>query len=256
MATNRGHYDVPASQRGFEKAAFVTKLEAPTSHPAKRVFEIAPVYKEESVLDIPSGDGAFAFQYATAARAVVALDWRDAMIKISLAEQERRGLQNVHFRRTDPRNLGTLPASSFDLVVCHQLRQFRDAAPILEQAKRLAKRAVVWAEPVGPADKNSRNFLDTLLEMRNGFRCRSLSEAMCVDVACQDGWILQERKAIRHLQNFDRWAAHLDRDERQGLYDDLTDDMEDNDADLFPHIAGRRLHFLERWLVLLLVRKS
>lgn len=250
----QGEYEVPASQRGLDAAVFATKRETPTRNPALRVVDVGAVYEQESVLDLPCGDGTFAVAYATRCRAVVALDSRKPLLDMAQSLVERRGLGNVHVRRIpDPGKL-PLPPGQFDLVVCHQLASFDEPVRILNEAKQQAKRMVVWAEPVGPENKNSRNFLDALLEQRNGYRARSLSESQVVEMGTQGGWVLQEREGLRHLQRFSEWAGHLPRDEQQALRDDLVDDMEPNDADLFPHFSGRELSFLERWLVLCLVR--
>ncbi len=251
---NQGEYEVPAGQRGRDAAVFATKRETPTRNPATRVVQIGAVYEQESVLDLPCGDGMFAVAYAAKCRAVVALDSRQPLLEMAQALIRKRELENVHVRRVgDPGDL-RLPPGQFDLVVCHHLGSFEDPEGILNEAKKQAKRMVVWAEPVGPENRNGRNFLDSLLEQRNGYPSHSLSESQAVALSAKGGWVLQERAALRHLRKFSDWAGHLARDEKDALRDDLVDDMEPNDADLFPHFSGRELSFLERWLVLCLVR--
>lgn len=96
------------------------------------------------VLDIACGPGGWVLDVATAYpdMEVTGIDISTKMIKYAQAQQEVRGLQNVHFQIMDALDLASIPDAAFDFVNARTIQAFMklsDWPGLVTQCKRITR---------------------------------------------------------------------------------------------------------------------
>jgi SAM-dependent methyltransferase len=109
---------------------------------AKKLFNGFQVSENPTVLDLGCGTGIATFVFFNAVEGrgnFYGIDLSDEMINVALANVERLGHHNVHFRKSDAEKLD-FPKSSFDLVYSNQMFHWiMDKEKMLREVFRVLK---------------------------------------------------------------------------------------------------------------------
>jgi ArsR family transcriptional regulator len=149
---DRERFATVRAQRSAAAQAFFAKLapqwdrlrslHAPEHAVEAAILEVVDEKPFRSVLDLGTGTGQILKLVAPRAQRAVGIDASHAMLSVARANMQAAGLNNVDLRQADLFAL-SLPRSSFDLVVLHQVLHY------LDDPQRAVKEAARMVAPSG-----------------------------------------------------------------------------------------------------------
>jgi len=183
------------------------------------------------VLDIATGAGFLALEFAKRADTVVGCDLTRNMLLKACEKRENSGLDNINFLLSD---VESLPFSdeSFDIVSCRfAFHHFPDPEKALREMKRVCKGRIVLVDGVSSEDHDKSGFHNRLEKLRDPSHVRIYSPGEMKTMFDDIGAITD----ITHRdipQDFDEWMKRAGTDEseakvieglmRQSVIDDGT----------------------------------
>jgi ubiquinone/menaquinone biosynthesis C-methylase UbiE len=136
------------------------------------------VTKNHRVLDVATGAGFLALEFAKNARAVIGCDLTRNMLMKAIEKQEISGLDNTGFLLSDVESL-PFPDKSFDIISCRfAFHHFPDPRKALTEMKRVCKKRMVIVDGVSSEERDKSLFHNRIEKLRDPSHVRiyALSE--------------------------------------------------------------------------------
>ncbi|NOZ77414.1 MAG: class I SAM-dependent methyltransferase [Euryarchaeota archaeon] len=130
---------------------------------------LSGVRDTDSVLDIATGGGFLALEFARHAREVTGVDLTPRMLERAELLKAGAGIDNVRFRTADVENL-PFPDGSFDIVSCRfAFHHFPDPEKAVSEMVRVAKAGarVVMVDGVAPEEEAKRELMNGIERLRD-----------------------------------------------------------------------------------------
>jgi ubiquinone/menaquinone biosynthesis C-methylase UbiE len=135
----------------------------------RTIVGLSGVKGTDSVLDIATGGGFLALEFARHAREVQGVDITPEMLERAELLKAGSGLQNLRFRTADVENL-PFPESSFDIVSCRfAFHHFPDPRRAVSEMARVVKEGgrVVMVDGIAPEDGAKRELMNEIERLRD-----------------------------------------------------------------------------------------
>jgi len=195
-----------------------------------RIVERSGVKKNHKVLDIATGSGFLALEFAKKGNFVVGCDITREMLIKAREKQKSSGLDNLDLLLSDVESL-PFPDQAFDIVSCRfAFHHFPILEKALREMKRVCRESIVLVDGVSSKDYEKSRFHNEIEKMRDPshVRINALSEIQKIffDIGA-------EIKDISHWdipQDFEEWMKRAGTDEvktgtiRHLMMESLADD--------------------------------
>src|SRR3972149_167978 len=142
------------------------------------VVKRSGVNQNHRVLDIATGAGFLALEFAKRAEMVIGCDITHNMLQKACEKQESSGLNNIGFLLSDVESL-PFPDKSFDIVSCRfAFHHFPDPIKARREMERVCKEKIVIVDGVSSEDYEKSQFHNRIEKIRDPSHVRiySLSE--------------------------------------------------------------------------------
>jgi len=218
-----------------------------------RIVERSGVTKNHRILDIATGSGFLAIEFAKKGNFVVGCDITREMLLKAREKQKSSGLDDLDLLLSDVESL-PFPDQAFDIVSCRfAFHHFPNPEKALREMKRVCRERIVLVDGVSSEDREKSRFHNEIEKMRDPSHVRinelSEIEKMFLDIGA-------EIKEISHWdipQDFDEWMKRAGTDEaKTGTIKRLmTESVVDDSTGLRVQLENGRLGFAYDTIILI-----
>lgn len=217
-----------------------------------RIVERSGVKKNHRILDIATGSGFLALEFAKKGNFVVGCDITREMLLHAREKEKTFGLNNLDILLSDVESL-PFPDQTFDIVSCRfAFHHFPNPEKALREMKRVCRDSIVLVDGVSSEDNEKSRFHNEIEKMRDPSHVRiyalSEIERMFIDIGV-------EIKDISHWdipQDFDEWMKRAGTDEAKtgAIIRLMTDSLADDGTGLRVRFENGRLGFAYDTIIL------
>jgi ubiquinone/menaquinone biosynthesis C-methylase UbiE len=218
-----------------------------------RIIERSGVKTNHRILDIATGSGFLALEYAKKGNFVVGCDITREMLLKAREKQKTFGLDDLDLLLSDVESLPFLD-QAFDIVSCRfAFHHFPNPEKALREMKRVCRESIVLVDGTSSEDCEKSSVHNEIEKMRDPshVRINSLSkiQKMFVDIGA-------EIKDISHWdipQDFEEWMKRAGTDEaKTGIIKRLmTESLVDDSTGLRVRLENGRLGFAYDTIILI-----
>jgi ubiquinone/menaquinone biosynthesis C-methylase UbiE len=178
-----------------------------------KIVEITGVKENQRVLDVATGSGFLALEFAKKTKNVTGCDITRNMLLHAREKQKNSGLDNIDFLLCDVESL-PFPDGAFDIVSCRfAFHHFPDPKKALLEMRRVSRQTMVLVDGVSSEDPEKSKFHNDIEKMRDAshVRINALSEIknMFEDI----GAVIKDISHWEIPQDFDEWIKRAGTDE-------------------------------------------
>ena len=218
-----------------------------------RIIERSNVKKNHMVLDIATGSGFLALEFAKKGNFVVGCDITREMLLHAREKEKTLGLDNLDLLLSDVESL-PFPDQAFDIVSCRfAFHHFPNPEKALREMKRVCRESIVLVDGVSSQDHEKSHFHNEIEKIRDPSHVciYALSEIqkMFIDIGA-------EIKDISHWdipQEFDEWMKRAGTDEArtETIRRLMTDSLADDSTGLRVRLENGKLGFAYDTIILI-----
>jgi ubiquinone/menaquinone biosynthesis C-methylase UbiE len=160
--------DLARRQFSRRAAAYSAGVFSDSRH-LRTIVGLSGVKGTDSVLDIATGGGFLALEFARHAGEVTGVDLTPEMLERAELLKAGTGLQNLRFRTADVENL-PFPDGTFDIVSCRfAFHHFPDPGRAVSEMARVVREGgrVVLVDGVSPEEKGKRDLMNHIERLRD-----------------------------------------------------------------------------------------
>ena len=176
------------------------------------IVDLVEPKKSDRVLDVATGNGFLAFEFAERVSVVTGCDMTEEMLKIAEGTRADRGLENVTFRMMDVESLG-FGDRSFDIVSCRfAFHHFTDPTKAITEIARVCKDRgrIVLVDGLSSEDAQKSEYHNVIERIRDPSHVRLYSQSELVRLLEDAGLeIIHERNWDADFY-FDEWMGIAD----------------------------------------------
>jgi ubiquinone/menaquinone biosynthesis C-methylase UbiE len=225
------------------------------------VVKRSEVKKDQRVLDIATGAGFLALEFAKKADTVIGCDLTRNMLLKACEKEKTLGLQNSGFLLSDVEAL-PFPDDSFDIVSCRfAFHHFPDPRKALLEMKRVCRDTLVLVDGVSSEDMDKSIFHNSIEKMRDPSHVRIYALSDIEKMFNEAGADITDITHWEIPQDFEEWMKRAGTQEKQKKIIEqlMLQSLEDDRTELQVKLKDGRLSFTYDTVILiatLLSRKS
>ncbi|MGB8218378.1 MAG: methyltransferase domain-containing protein [Candidatus Methanoperedens sp.] len=211
------------------------------------------VTKNHRVLDVATGAGFLALEFAKNARTVLGCDITRNMLMKAIEKQEISGLDNTEFLLSGVESL-PFPDESFDIVSCRfAFHHFPDPGKALAEMKRVCKNRMIIVDGVSSEDRDKSLFHNRIEKLRDPSHVRIYALREMEKMVKDSGAVIS---ALTHRdipQDFDEWISRAGTDAKtlKIIEDLMRQSMNDDSTGLRAKLENGRLGFTYDTVILI-----
>ncbi len=225
------------------------------------VVKRSGVRKDQRVLDIATGAGFLALEFAKKADTVIGCDLTRNMLLKACEKEKTSGLKNSGFLLSDVEAL-PFPDESFDIVSCRfAFHHFPDPHKALLEMKRVCRDRIVFVDGVSSEDIDKSIFHNRIEKMRDPSHVRIYALSEIEKMFNEAGADITDITHWEIPQDFEEWMKRAGtQEEQKSIIEQLMLQSLDGDrTELQVKLEDGRLGFTYDTVILiatLLSRKS
>lgn len=179
------------------------------------VVKRSGVRKDQRVLDIATGAGFLALEFAKKADTVIGCDLTRNMLLKACEKEKTLGLQNSGFLLSDVEAL-PFPDESFDIVSCRfAFHHFPDPHKALLEMKRVCRDRIVFVDGVSSEDIDKSIFHNRIEKMRDPSHVRIYALSEIEKMFNEAGANITDITHWEIPQDFEEWMKRAGTQEKQ-----------------------------------------
>ncbi|MDP3104907.1 MAG: methyltransferase domain-containing protein [Candidatus Methanoperedens sp.] len=179
------------------------------------VVKRSGVEKNHRVLDIATGAGFLALEFAKSADTVIGCDLTRNMLLKAREKEKTSGMKNTGFLLSDVESL-PFPDNSFDIVSCRfAFHHFPDPEKALFEMKRVCRDRLVLVDGVSSEDMEKSLFHNRIEKMRDPSHVRIYAKSEIEEMFNEAGADITDITHWEIPQDFEEWMKRAGTDERQ-----------------------------------------
>ncbi len=217
------------------------------------VVKRSRVNQKHCVLDIATGAGFLALEFAKRAGLVIGCDLTHNMLKKACEKQESSGLDNIGFLLSDVESL-PFPDKSFDIVSCRfAFHHFPDPMIALREMERVCKEKIVIVDGVSSEDREKSQFHNRIEKIRDPSHVRIYALSEIKTMMYTIGAIITDVEHWDITQDFGDWIrrAGTDMDKTRLIKGLMEQSIEVDTTGLQVRKKDRRLEFMYDTVILI-----
>ncbi|MCZ7399652.1 MAG: methyltransferase domain-containing protein [Candidatus Methanoperedens sp.] len=173
------------------------------------------VAKNHRVLDVATGAGFLALEFAKNAQTVIGCDITRNMLMKAIEKQEISGLDNTGFLLSDVESL-PFPDESFDIVSCRfAFHHFPDPRKALLEIKRVCKKRIIIIDGVSSEDRDKSLFHNHIEKLRDPSHVRIYALHEMKNMVKDTGAVISDLTHRDIPQDFGDWISRAGTDAKQ-----------------------------------------
>lgn len=177
-----------------------------------KIVEITGIKENQSVLDVATGSGFLALEFAKKTKNVTGCDITRNMLLHAREKQKDPG-PNVDFLLCDVESL-PFPDGTFDIVSCRfAFHHFPDPGKALLEMRRVCRKSIVLVDGVSPEDPEKSKFHNEIEKMRDPSHVRINSLSEIKKMFEETGTVIKDISHWEIPQDFDEWIRRAGTDE-------------------------------------------
>ncbi len=194
------------------------------------VVKRSGVEKNHRVLDIATGAGFLALEFAKSADTVIGCDLTRNMLLKAREKEKTSGLENTGFLLSDVESL-PFPDNSFDIVSCRfAFHHFPDPEKALLEMRRVCRDRLVLVDDVSSEDVEKSLFHNRIEKVRDPSHVRIYTLSEIEEMFYEAGAEITNITHREIPQDFEEWMKRAGTDERQTkIIKDLMVQSQDGD---------------------------
>jgi ubiquinone/menaquinone biosynthesis C-methylase UbiE len=211
------------------------------------------VTKNHRVLDVATGAGFLALEFAKNARAVIGCDLTRNMLMKAIEKQEISGLDNTGFLLSDVESL-PFPDKSFDIISCRfAFHHFPDPRKALTEMKRVCKKRMVIVDGVSSEERDKSLFHNRIEKLRDPSHVRIYALSEMKNMVEDTGVVISGLTHRDIPQGFGDWMNRAGTDEKQAKVIEglMRQSMNDDSTGLRVKLENGRLGFTYDTVILI-----
>ena len=178
-----------------------------------KIVKKSGVARHQRVLDIATGTGFLALEFAKTAGAVIGSDLTRNMLAYAIEKQKSSGLSNIGFLLSDVESL-PFPDNSFDVVSCRfAFHHFPDPIRALLEIKRVCRDSFVLIDGVSSEDLEKSQLHNRIEKLRDPSHVRIYTLSEINKMFHDLDFIIEEIEHWDIRQEFDDWIKRAGTDE-------------------------------------------
>ena len=173
------------------------------------------VEKNHQVLDIATGAGFLALEFARYADTVIGCDLTRNMLLHAVEKQKKSGLENTAFLLSDVESL-PFHDKFFDIVSCRfAFHHFPDPVNALREMKRVCNGSIVLIDGVSSEDREKSLFHNSIEKLRDPSHVRIYSLSEMKNMLKDIGAVVVDIEHWDIPQDFDEWVKRAGTGEKE-----------------------------------------
>jgi len=217
------------------------------------VVKRSEIKKDQKVLDIATGAGFLALEFAKKADTVIGCDLTRNMLLKACEKEKTLGLENTGFLLSDVESL-PFPDNSFDIVSCRfAFHHFPDPQKALIEMKRVCKGRLVLVDGVSSEDVDKSIFHNRIEKMRDPSHVRIYALSEIEEMFNETGADITDITHWEIPQDFEEWMNRAGTQEKKKkIIEQLMLQSLDGDrTDLHVKLEDGRLGFTYDTVILI-----
>ncbi|TRZ89148.1 MAG: methyltransferase domain-containing protein [Methanosarcinales archaeon] len=217
------------------------------------VVKRSEIKKDQKVLDIATGAGFLALEFAKKADTVIGCDLTRNMLLKACEKEKTLGLENTGFLLSDVESL-PFPDNSFDIVSCRfAFHHFPDPQKALIEMKRVCKGRLVLVDGVSSEDIEKSIFHNHIEKMRDPSHVRIYALSEIEEMFNETGADITDITHWEIPQDFEEWMNRAGTQEKKKkIIEQLMLQSLDGDrTDLHVKLEDGRLGFTYDTVILI-----
>ncbi|MCZ7381701.1 MAG: methyltransferase domain-containing protein [Candidatus Methanoperedens sp.] len=211
------------------------------------------VTKDYRVLDVATGAGFLALEFAKKAQTVIGCDLTRNMLMKAIEKQEISGLGNTGFLLSDVESL-PFPDESFDIVSCRfAFHHFPDPGKALAEMKRVCKKRMIIVDGVSSEDRDKSLFHNHIEKLRDPSHVRIYALGEMKNMVKDTGAVISGLTHRDILQDFEDWMSRAGTEAKQAkvIEDLMRGSVNDDGTGLRVKLENGRLGFTYDTVILI-----
>jgi len=195
-----------------------------------KIVERSGVKEIHRVLDIATGSGFLALEFAKRSSNVIGCDITREMLLHAKEKQINSGVTNIDFLLSDVESI-PFPDASFDIVSCRfAFHHFPNPEKALLEMKRVCRGRIVLVDGVSSQDHKKSSFHNEIEKMRDPSHVRIQPLIEIKKMFEDTGAVIKDISHWNIPQDFDEWITRAGtedvkaREIRRLMMESLTDD--------------------------------
>lgn len=173
-----------------------------------RLLELAEAEANWRVLDVATGGGHTALNFAAQVKEVIASDFTKGMLQAAQQFIEDQEVKNVKFCGADAEIL-PFAANSFDMVTCRvAAHHFPDIYSFVQEAYRVLKMdgVLLVHDHVVSENKQIADYVNAYEKLRDPAHARALPETEWRGLYLDAGFTIEHVEQFTFIHDIERWA--------------------------------------------------
>lgn len=211
------------------------------------------VKKTHHVLDIATGSGFLALEYAKTGAKVIGSDITRNLLVYALERQKNLGISNTGFLLSDVESL-PFPERTFDIVSCRfAFHHFPDPRKALAEMKRVCKGRIVLVDGTSSEDHTKSRLHNRIEKVRDTSHVRIYSLSELKEMFNDLGAVITDLVHWDILMDFDDWMkrAGTDANKTSNIKHLMTSSAADDGTGLRVKIEDSMLRFTYDTVILI-----
>lgn len=239
-------------RRAFTKQAesYATNPTIADSEWIGRLVDVSGAHPDASVLEVGTGPGHVAFEFAEQCGEVVGLDLTGAPLRIAQEKMRKCDVDNLTFIQGDAENV-PFADRSFDIVCCRlALHHVENSGRILHEMARVCRpNGYVVVEDLTVSEHPSRaEYQNQFERLRDTSHVRALPISELLGLFTRTGLEVELVETNELQRNIDEWLAIAETPENRAeeVRKMISKDAEEDLSGTQPFWQNETLHFVHR----------
>ena len=217
------------------------------------IVKSSGVTRNHRVLDVATGAGFLALEFAKNAKIVIGCDITRNMLMKAIEKQGISGLDNTGFLLSDVESL-PFPDESFDIVSCRfAFHHFPDPGKALAEMKRVCRKRIIIVDGVSSEDRDKSLFHNHIEKLRDPSHVRIYALPEMKNMVKDAGAVISDLSHRDIPQDFEDWINRAGTDGKTAkvIEDLMMQSMNGDSTGLRVKLENGRLGFTYDTVILI-----
>ncbi|WP_330633319.1 class I SAM-dependent methyltransferase [Halocatena halophila] len=254
MSEPSDHKDVVREEFTKQADAYAANSILTDSEKVKRLVQATNAHPEAQVLEVATGPGHVAFEFAKVSDEVVGIDITEAPLEIARKKKQERDIENIHFQKGDGEDI-PFPENTFDIVACRlALHHVEAPSNVVKEMSRVCRpEGTVAIDDIVVSEYSKRGKYQNKFErLRDPSHVRALPVSEILEIFTENNLEIIQIETGKLVQEVEEWLDNAETpptrasEAREMVLKDAKRDL----SGTHPYFKDNDLHFTQRTAVI------